>query len=776
MKKTLGILLATVCLGAAFAGCGEGTLDYAGDSLDGYVSEAAVSSNGGFAVEKGDYVYFINGQEEPDAGNEYGDVVKGALMRISKTDLANKNFSNVKTVVPSLLSAKDYDAGIFIYGDYVYYATPTTDKTDRGESVESSHIDFKKAKLDGSEGPMKDYFLRLSDNASVYRFVQENGTVYCLYEEDGALKSVNTETKEISTLVSGAKSAFFFDSKNPENPNVYYTMSVTAEDGSSQKYDQVYRVNAGATAKVDEDNAKYTVYDAKGNKIKEYAFDKAEMEDANDEAEDADEDELPYDFEDYTTYPYVNLGELVLDGVGSANYIPQTQYNWESKENRVNCDEYDGYTYTLGQDCYQDGTLYLTRTAVGTKTDSDGTDTKLFYLSDSAVDADGWSVISGNKTVSENIVALNTTYATTGSALFYQEGLKQYYIYLANSNLYKAGYDNEIDPTTGKAKGAIEEVRIAQGVGTPTLWTLDETNKYVYFYADSGNGYGLSRVNYGGSADNYNTMHAEKEYQVVTLEFLVFNSDWYKPEFIGDTLLYSNAVTFGESTYDYIYATKMGTVDEIETANETYNKVQDKIEEYSAYSDLTTAMDYYYRTGETTIFEEFRDQYSKSKGEYFDAFVELFAEGNEFHGMLERDLTAQVGKTSEDDEESMAEGWRNVLRKVTETEEEEDEGLPTWAIWLISCGSGAFALAVIIFVVRRIKKRKARKAEEEATVNAYKRKKIDTTDDKSIDVYADDEDAEESEEVVEVVEETATEEAVETAEETVAEEINEKDE
>ena len=38
----------------------------------------------------------------------------------------------------------------------------------------------------------------------------------------------------------------------------------------------------------------------------------------------------------------------------------------------------------------------------------------------------------------------------------------------------------------------------------------------------------------------------------------------------------------------------------------------------------------------------------------------------------------------------------------------------------------------------KMNKKKAAKQAAEATVNAYKRKKIDTTDDKSIDVYATD--------------------------------------
>ena len=751
MKKTLGILLMTACLGTAFVGCGEGTLDYEGDSQDGYVSEAAVSSNGGFAVEKGEYVYFINGQETADAGNEYGQVVKGALMRIKKSDLTANDFSNVKTVVPSLFCAMDYDAGIYIYGDYVYYATPTTDKTDVGETA-TSYIDFKKAKLDGSEGPSKDYFLRLSNNATRYRFVKaENNVVYCLYEDGTTLKSVNTETKEVTTLVSGAKSAFYFDAENPENPNVYYTMGVTAEDGSVQSYTQVYRVNAGATAKTDKGSAKYTVYNAKNEAIKEYSFDKAQMEADNKEAKDNKLDE-PYDLGNYATYPYVNLGELVLDGVGSADYIPQTQYNWESKENRVNSDEYDGYTYTLGDDCYQDGALYFTRQAVGAKTDSDGTDTKLYCLKDDVTNAEDWSVIKGNKTVSENVVALKTTNAATGAALYYADGLKQYYLYVSSGNLYKAGYDNE-------TKSEIAPVRIADGVGAPTLWKLDEANTQLYFYADSGNGKSLSRVNYGGSEDDYNALSDKKEYQVVTLDFLVFNSDWYKPEFFGDTVLYSGAQSYGDATFDYIYATKMGSVADVEKANETYKAVQDKIQTYSAYSDLQKAMEYFYRTGETEIFEEFREQYSDSKGEKFDEFVQLFAEGGEFYGKLESNLVAQVGAIKDADKEAMKEAWRNTVRKYVETEEEEEEGKSDWWKWLlIGIGAGVLGAGIATAVVTT-KKKNAKKAEAEATVNAYKRKKIDTTDDKSIDVYADEETTEET-----------TEESVEAVEETVAEE------
>ena len=98
MKKILGVALAAVSVTSVFAGCK--TTKYKGDPIGAeYVSAAEVRSNGGFAVEKGDYVYFINAQEVNSANNKYGEVVKGALMRISKADLAaGKNTASIRVM------------------------------------------------------------------------------------------------------------------------------------------------------------------------------------------------------------------------------------------------------------------------------------------------------------------------------------------------------------------------------------------------------------------------------------------------------------------------------------------------------------------------------------------------------------------------------------------------------------------------------------------------------------------------------------------------------
>ena len=125
-------------------------------------------------------------------------------MRISKTDLAAEKYDQAKIVVPSLFTAQDFNAGLYIYGDYVYYATPTTDKAVEDGTVQNDWIDFKRAKLDGTD-TMSGYYFRLSNNAANYRFVQgEDKTVYCMYVESGALKSFNTTTKKTTVLVKNA--------------------------------------------------------------------------------------------------------------------------------------------------------------------------------------------------------------------------------------------------------------------------------------------------------------------------------------------------------------------------------------------------------------------------------------------------------------------------------------------------------------------------------------------------------------------------------------------
>ena len=770
-RKIISIVAAATLAFSTLALAGCGTKKYAGEKLNAADAMENVTSNGGFAVETDGFVYFINGSGVSTDDNTYGDVVKASLMRISKAELSAGQYSAAQIVVPSLFVASYYDAGIYIYDGYVYYATPTTDKNTKTGQVENSYLDIKRSKLDGSEAPMggkNDYFFRLSSNSAKYRFVEVDDTVYCLFEEDSKLKSFNVETGKTTVLVSGAKSSFFYDLKDPTNPNVYYTMGVTYDldkkTSTTAQYDQIYCVNAAATATTDKAKASYTVYNGE-TQIASYDFDEKFMkENAEDKG---------YDLGDYTTYPYVNLGSLVLDGVGSAP--SPSNDNRFNKDDKAASSEPLGYNYTIQN--YQNDGLYFTRTAI-TTTASETENAKLYYLADEK--AADWNTVTGN--TKADVVALDTTNASSSALFEIAEDGTHSYIYLSGTILKKA---------TADENGVATEIKLAYEVSSATLWKTE--GDYLYYYSASTNGNNITRINYKGDEEYYKLAQALHdpdyvEYKPQTLPLVDWNSAWYKPEFVtganGEQIvLYSNAQSYGAGTtsYNYIYATKLGTTEEMIARQDDIDEINEFIDSYTDNSQLQAVMDYYYKTGETAAFDavkDVEDLYTEYQKTEFDAFKAKFAEGGEYEGRLESSHIALVGRMTEDDQETIYENWANSL--LSEKEEEEEEScLPTWAIVLIVVGGViVVAAAVTVPLVISAKKKAEAKRRAEATVNAYKRKKIDTTDDKSIDVYAEEEETATEETVEEASEEAATEEAEETTEEaveTAAEEVSEEE-
>lgn len=743
-KKIISVIAAATLAFSTLALAGCDAKNYAGEKLDGVDAATNVYSNGGFAVETDDYVYFINGSASNTENNTYGKVVKGSLMRISKANLANGKYEEAKILVPSLLVAGDNTAGIFIYDGYVYYATPTTDRNTKTGQIENSYLDFKYSKLDGSAAP-SNYFLRLSNNAAKYRFVEVDGAVYCMYEEDGALKSLNVKSGETTVLVSGAKSSFYYDLNDPTNPNVYYTMSVKydldEENSTTAQYDQLYCVNAATSVSLISD--KTTVgYTAKlgGTEVASYSFKKSYVKDNG-------------KVDDYTTYPYVNLGSLVLDGVGSASTGADSSDTRFNKDDKTLSNEPLGYNYTIQS--YQNDGLYFTRKPL-TATASDGENTKLFYLADDK--GSDWNTVTGNAAV--ETVALDTTYASSSALFEIAEDGTHTYFYVDGSILKKA---------TADENGVATTMNLAYEVSSANLWKTE--GDYLYYYASATNGNNITRINYTGNADNYNPLLVTDEYKPLVLPLVDWNSAWYKPEFVnanGTTVvLYSNAQSYGAgaTAYNYVYATKLGTTEELIAVQDALDEVNEFIDSYTDNSQLQAVMDYYFKTGKTAAFDAVRDVedlYTDYQRDEFDAFVKKFEAGAEFAGKLQTAYVAPVSRMTSSDIEAIEENWAASLLSE-KTEEEEESGLPTWAIVLIVVGGvlviGGAATAVVLYL--KNKADKAKKAE--AVVNAYQRKKIDTTDDKTIDVYADES----------VAEETA-EEAVEAPVEEVAEEVAEE--
>lgn len=193
MKKNLfKILCGALCACLIFSGlvaCGGAK--WGGTTLkDWGDTDNAEYARAGFVAETEKYLYYINGVPTSTDNNTFGAPIKGALMAVDKTDLTSKT----EVVVPKLFAAKNYEQGLFISGNYVYYGTPSTDKTSDG-TVASSEMTFMRSKLDGTENTT---FFTVDSLSAEYRFVESDGVVYIIYfdTDAAAIKCYNTSTKE----------------------------------------------------------------------------------------------------------------------------------------------------------------------------------------------------------------------------------------------------------------------------------------------------------------------------------------------------------------------------------------------------------------------------------------------------------------------------------------------------------------------------------------------------------------------------------------------------
>lgn len=700
-------------------------------------TQESVTSNGGFVVTTGDYYYFINGVETYTADNTFGNVVKGALMREKKSELKEKK-NEAEIVVPSLITSSDYSSGIYIYGTgenaRVYYATPNNVKNTSGQ-VENDYLDFKSAKLDGTDTA---HYFRVSDNATVFRFVEVEGTVYVLYVENSNLHSYNTATKTDTLLVS-SMSAYVLNSNDKTDPYVYYTMPVkgwidTENGGVDYKFNQIYRVRADAA-----------------EAAHDFKLDKDWIENENDGKE-----------------PYHNFGSIVLDGIGRTDEEFDTRFSPDYNDTLANTDVLPliGYNYTL--QAYANGGIYFTRSA---GSQSEG----LYYLATDKLTSD-WNSIRGNGVYTPvtneggalEAVANSTNASNAGTAaLFYideADGAKHHYLYVKDSSIYRADVVNDGKGTNKKYGSKNGDLEIAHDESGATLVFRDAVSDDAYDYVYYTKSNSVNRVAYNGEASNYsNLVFGEDDtvndnFKTVALKGVQHASSWYNYEIIDNVLFFANTETVGPTSYNYVYTVdlknangKLMNAVELEERNDNYDLVMGD-EGYLAtvtkdYSKLENAIKYYFYTGESTQFwTNIEEATAAGKKEDFvykedeKAIFKAFSEGkdNDFvaglngEGVKYRVQSAFItfiGQKSEADQKSFAEYWETALEHFTPAEEEG--GLAWWAWMLIGIAIAvvvAGAVGLTVFLVLR-KKKQEKKAPKE-------RLAVDTSDDKDIDVYA----------------------------------------
>lgn len=212
-----------------------------------------VSSNGGFLVETGDYVYFLNGKT--DAGKyETGKVTKGALVRVKKTDIAKGSEAKCDTIISKLLVADDTAAGVYLFNEYFYYAAPSTEKNSKGE-VKTDKLLFFRTKADGSD-TSKSICGKDFGSSVEYRYVSAGKNVYLIVKDSSDLYVYDAigrkQLFKYSDSVSSIQKILF--SSDVGDPALFYTIKPVnkktyPDDNDSNRatesYYEVYSVNFG---------------------------------------------------------------------------------------------------------------------------------------------------------------------------------------------------------------------------------------------------------------------------------------------------------------------------------------------------------------------------------------------------------------------------------------------------------------------------------------------------------------------------------------------------
>ena len=733
---------------ALTAGCGAYTTE--GVSPDTYTT---VTSNGGFAVQTDEYVYFINGYELNTADNTFGKPVKGSIMRISKTDMQNRNYAAAQTVVPVVAFSGQHEAGLYVYGDRIYYATPSTARNSTGV-VQSSNLEFKSSTLDGKE-TMSDYYFRSTSTALDYRYVEVGETVYLLYAQSESLygeetavtniHSINTATGE-DTLLAYDAASYSFDESDPTNPYVYYTMGVTYRLGSAnaveEGYNQLYAVRADATEAKTYDFSYVEDYDAESNPL------------------------------------YVNCGDLVYDGIGMDSYnMRYNQFNYGYGGDEKYAVNRTDTEYTIGR--YSDGVLFFS--AQSTLDSAEG----LYMLENSKVDSDGdgrvdesWNAITANDSITDYRLLIDgddTEYN------FYTANGVTYALFIDESGLSRCTFENGertdvVRLTDGGKPDALIAIREEVTATEDGEGTVNHV--YAYYSLTGGNGYTFWRIAIDGEADNYapNKLPVQDVYtysEVRILDLDAYDS-WYLPEFVNNTILFASK-TEGMSEYTYIMARDLTSEDgdmmsnaELNAYNEQYEAVSEKIDAYddetnsdgtAAYEHLSSALTYAFYSGDEDYINELVQAYIDIAGEdeeymYSKRSVEIYHEffsatgdwadyaslsrkvdGQTVYANMQKYYYSLIGKMSESDYDEMIDGLRSSYMQdypVDDTTWWDSMGLGWQIVFCIAmCVAGLAVIGgvtvLVVWLVRRNKNKKV----EGGSARAY----VDITDDKNIDVY-----------------------------------------
>lgn len=207
MKKFFSVLTVLLLTCFIFVGCSRTPVP---------ASSSPAVGNGGLAVQKGEYIYFVNGfvsKAENLNGNKDGKITKSGIYRVKASDVSyytdesgnlvytqgnlsvdeNGVVKGAELIVSKVCGFED--SALYIYGEYIYYVTPNN-RVDGSGKAYVNDLDFCRARLDGEKNTVLGTVSLGDDEAynnKEFGFYNLGGSVYFgIYDGKDAINIYQT--------------------------------------------------------------------------------------------------------------------------------------------------------------------------------------------------------------------------------------------------------------------------------------------------------------------------------------------------------------------------------------------------------------------------------------------------------------------------------------------------------------------------------------------------------------------------------------------------------
>ena len=222
MKKIYTLLvMLIICCTFILSGCGFDPLDYP-------ATNEIVIGNGGTAVFKGNYLYYINGYVDASkftdykTENVYGNEVRGAIYKTvldenGQVKRTEEGFlEETEVVVPKVVGFST--GGFYIIGDYLYYVSPLMELTYPDKTLQNDLMEICRIKLDGSgvERLTTTESVATSFNWAVYNV---EGKAVVVYLDGTNLISFNADSKSKVVMAEGVSTVALLKQSNYSHAN-----------------------------------------------------------------------------------------------------------------------------------------------------------------------------------------------------------------------------------------------------------------------------------------------------------------------------------------------------------------------------------------------------------------------------------------------------------------------------------------------------------------------------------------------------------------------------